>query len=34
MRDVNPKPAENALLLELKNFGIGIGAAMDVVGPD
>ena len=33
MGDINPQPAENALLLELEHGGVSVGAAMDVVRP-
>ena len=33
MGDINPQPAEDALLLELEHGGVGVGAAMHVVRP-
>ncbi len=33
VRDIDPEPAENALLLEREYCGVGIGAAVHVVGP-
>ena len=33
MGDINPQPAEDALLLELEHGGVGVGAAMHMVRP-
>jgi hypothetical protein len=32
MRDIDPEPAEDALLLQREHIGIRVGAAMHVVG--
>jgi hypothetical protein len=34
VRDIDPEPAEDALLLEREHCGVGVGAAVHMVGPN